>query len=81
VLVFTDPWVASVHVVKTLQWNRSTRSSKSTFSTAADGQPELSQAITTWIETKYHRKRRQRRLGRRTPINFEKINTPTAQAA
>jgi putative transposase len=42
---------------------------------------ELSQAITTWIETKYHRKRRQRRLGRQTPINFEKINTPTAQAA
>jgi transposase InsO family protein len=39
---------------------------------------ELSQAITTWIETKYHRKRRQRRLGRQTPINFEKINTPTA---
>jgi putative transposase len=42
---------------------------------------ELSQAITTWIETKYHRKRRQRRLGRQTPLNFEKINTPTAQAA
>jgi putative transposase len=42
---------------------------------------ELRQAITTWIETKYHRRRRQRRLGRQTPINFEKINTPLQQAA
>jgi putative transposase len=42
---------------------------------------DLSQAITVWIETKYHRKRRQRRLGRQTPINFEKINTKTAPAA
>jgi putative transposase len=42
---------------------------------------ELSQAITTWIETKYHRRRRQRQLGRQTPINFEKLNQPPQQAA
>ncbi len=30
--------------------------------------------IVTWIEKTYHRKRRQRRLGRLTPIEFETIN-------
>jgi putative transposase len=42
---------------------------------------DLSHAITVWIETKYHRKRRQRRLGRQTPINFEKLNQPPTLAA
>ena len=41
----------------------------------------LRQAITTWIEAKYHRRRRQRRLGRHTPITFEKLHTTVAQAA
>jgi putative transposase len=31
-------------------------------------------AIVTWIEKTYHRKRRQRRLGNLTPIEFETIN-------
>ncbi|MET4096808.1 transposase InsO family protein [Arthrobacter sp. UYCu712] len=31
--------------------------------------------MVTWIEKTYHRKRRQRRLGRLTPIEFEIINT------
>ncbi|KAJ1684260.1 hypothetical protein LUZ63_020553 [Rhynchospora breviuscula] len=34
---------------------------------------ELRLAIVTWIETKYNRRRRQRRLGRLTPIEFETI--------
>ena len=37
-------------------------------------------AIVTWIERSYHRKRRQRRLGKLTPIVFETINQ-TAHAA
>ena len=37
-------------------------------------------AIVTWIEKTYHRARRQRRLGRLTPIEFETINR-TAHAA
>ena len=41
---------------------------------------ELRLAIVTWIEKTYHRKRRQRRLGRQTPIEFETINQ-TAHAA
>ncbi len=41
---------------------------------------ELRLAIITWIEAVYHRRRRQRRLGRLTPIEFETIYT-TAQAA
>jgi len=35
---------------------------------------DLRLAIVTWIETTYHRRRRQDRLGRLTPIEFETIN-------
>jgi putative transposase len=41
---------------------------------------QLRLAIITWIERTYHRRRRQRRLGRLTPIEYETINL-TAQAA
>jgi putative transposase len=34
---------------------------------------ELRIAIVTWIETTYHRRRRQARLGRLTPVEFETI--------
>ena len=37
-------------------------------------------AIVTWIERTYHRRRRQRRLGRLTPIEFETINQPAHAA-
>ncbi len=36
---------------------------------------ELRIAIVTWIERTYHRRRRQARLGRLTPIEFETIMT------
>ena len=42
---------------------------------------ELRIAIVTWIERTYHRRRRQKRLGRLTPIEFETIMTPAAKAA
>ena len=43
---------------------------------------QLRLAIVTWIERTYHRRRRQSRLGRLTPIEFEAImNTPAALAA
>jgi putative transposase len=39
-------------------------------------------AIITWIERTYHRRRRQARLGRLTPIEYETImTTPATQAA
>ncbi len=38
-------------------------------------------AIVTWIERTYHRRRRQARLGRLTPIEFEAIMTQTANQA
>lgn len=41
---------------------------------------KLRLAIVIWIEKAYHRKRRQRRLGKLTPIEFETINQ-AAQAA
>lgn len=43
--------------------------------------PELRLAIVTWIERTYHRRRRQRALGRLTPIEFELLHTPVATAA
>jgi putative transposase len=41
---------------------------------------ELRLAIVSWIEKKYHRKRRQRALGKLTPIEFETIYTTAAAA-
>jgi hypothetical protein len=40
---------------------------------------DLRLAITTWIERTYHRRRRQRRLGKLTPIEYETINRPRSQ--
>ena len=42
---------------------------------------DLRLAMITWIEKTYHRRRRQRRLGRLTPIEFELLHTPVATAA
>ncbi len=43
---------------------------------------QLRIAIVTWIERTYHRRRRQDRLGRLTPIEYETImTTPASQAA
>ena len=42
---------------------------------------DLRLAIITWIEKTYHRRRRQRRLGRLTPIEFELVHQPAATAA
>ena len=40
-----------------------------------DTREELRLAIVTWIQTKYNRRRRQRALGKRTPVEFEMIYT------
>ena len=42
---------------------------------------DLRIAIITWIERTYHRRRRQARLGRLTPIEYETIMTPTVSLA
>ena len=42
---------------------------------------ELRIAIITWIERTYHRRRRQARLGRLTPIEYETIMNPTGSLA
>ena len=42
---------------------------------------ELRIAIVTWIERTYHRRRRQRGLGKLTPIEFETIHQPALRAA
>jgi transposase InsO family protein len=42
---------------------------------------ELRLAIITWIERTYHRRRRQRRLGKLTPVEYEMLHTKAAQAA
>lgn len=42
---------------------------------------DLRLAIVTWIERTYHRRRRQRRLGRLTPIEYETIMRPAVDLA
>lgn len=42
---------------------------------------ELRLEIVTWIERTYHRRRRQRGLGKLTPIEFETIYSKVALAA
>jgi transposase InsO family protein len=42
---------------------------------------QLRLAIITWIERTYHRRRRQRRLGKLTPIEYEMLYTKAALAA
>jgi len=42
---------------------------------------DLRLAVTTWIERTYHRRRRQRGLGRLTPIEFEMILSTAARTA
>ena len=42
---------------------------------------QLRIAIVTWVERTYHRRRRQARLGRLTPIEYEAIIEPAALAA
>lgn len=46
-----------------------------------DTRQELRAAIVYWIEATYHRRRRQRRLGKLTPIEFETLYTPAPKAA
>jgi putative transposase len=42
---------------------------------------DLRLAIVTWIERTYHRRRRQRRLGRLTPVEYETIMKPAVELA
>ena len=42
---------------------------------------QLKLAIITWIEQTYHRRRRQRRLGKLTPVEYETLLQPAALAA
>ncbi len=42
---------------------------------------ELRMAIVTWVERTYHRRRRQRALGKLTPIDFEQLHHQLATAA
>nr|GLK33771.1 hypothetical protein GCM10017611_06140 [Rhodococcus wratislaviensis] len=41
---------------------------------------ELRLAIVGWIETTYHRRRRQRGLGRLTPVEYETLHQTTHAA-
>ena len=47
----------------------------------AELRDDLRLAIVTWIERTYHRRRRQTRLGRLTPIEFETIIKPVDDQA
>ncbi len=45
-----------------------------------DSRDDLRLAVVIWIETKYNRRRRQRAVGKLTPVEFEMIYT-AAEAA
>lgn len=45
------------------------------------GFQELRLAIVSWIEATYHRRRRQARLGRLTPLEFEMVHAPQVAPA
>ena len=46
-----------------------------------DTRDQLRLAIVTWTERTYHRRRRQARLGKLTPIEYETIMTTAATQA
>jgi transposase InsO family protein len=46
-----------------------------------DTRDQLRLAIITWIERTCHRRRRQRRLGKLTPIEYEMLHTKAVLAA
>ena len=67
-------WDESGPARTTPPWSRSSACCRRTSSTADAGtRDELRLAIITWIETTYHRRRRQGTLGRLTPIEFETL--------
>ena len=63
----------------TRRWSRSSRCCRRTSSTAADGGPATSSPTRSsfWIEHTYNRRRRQRALGKLTPVEFELAFTPS----
>ncbi len=46
-----------------------------------DSREQLRIAMVTWIERTYHRRRRQRVLGRLTPVEYEAIMNPQVALA
>ena len=42
---------------------------------------ELTIAVITWIERRYHQRRRQKHLGRLTPLEYETINKKAVSKA
>jgi len=69
-------WVGMARAVITPQWNLSSPYYKKNVLERQRWatREELRLAIATWIEKTYHCCRRQRRLSRLTPIEFEAIN-------
>ena len=64
-------------------WNRSSRSCRRNVLDRQrwNTHDELRLATITWIERTYHRRMRQRRLGKLTPVEYEMLHPKTAQAA
>ena len=75
-------WAAPTAPATTPAWRASSPCCRRTSSTPErwDTREDLRLAMVTWIETKYNRRRRQRGLGKLTPVEFEMIYA-TAEAA
>ena len=72
-----DQWAASAPPATTPRWSDSSRCCRRTSLNRQRWRTreELRLAIVVWIERTYHRRRRQRPLGKLTPIEFETIYT------
>ncbi len=69
----TSRWEAAATASTTLSWRASTRRSRRTSSTAAPGRRRRKPgtAVFAYIEAFYNRRRRDSRLGMRSPADFE----------
>lgn len=72
---WSGQWAELVLQVTMQRWNRFSVCCRTTSLTGATWatREELRLAIVTWIERTYHRRRRQARLGRLTPVEYEVI--------
>ena len=69
-------WAGSAPAPTTPPWSRSSRLLQKNVLNRRrwTTREQLRLAIVTWIERTYHRRRRQDRLGRLTPIEFETLH-------
>lgn len=81
-MVFVDQWAGSLLRVITAMESFFQLLQRNVLKAKTWGtREELTIAVISWIEHRYHQRRKQNRLGRLTPIEYETINKKTALKA